>query len=281
MHPKNLHSSGYDLSKLALGYPLLLPYILKKNSVEDRIDFSDYNAVRTLNEALLATHYEISSSKIPSDFLIPPVPSRVDYIHHLEDLEQNSKVRVLDIGTGASLIYPLLGSAIYNWDCTAVEVNAVAIASARAQLEANPQFKKNITIVVQPDRGSIFKNVIHSNDYYHYTLCNPPFYSSEEEARKANAQKNRNLGISKHHRNFKGISNELWCNGGEALFIKRMIKESVLFKSQVQWFTCLVSQSEHIPKIYKQLAKIKAIHKTIPMTHGNKKTRFIAWQFPS
>jgi 23S rRNA (adenine1618-N6)-methyltransferase len=76
-----------------------------------------------------------------------------------------------------------------------------------------------------------------------------------------------------------GVSSELWCNGGEVLFIKRMIKESVHFKSQVGWFTTLVSQSEHLPKINKQLDKLKTTHKTIGMTLGNKKTRFVAWKF--
>ena len=36
--------------------------------------------------------------------------------------------------------------------------------------------------------------------------------------------------------NFGGSANELWCNGGELLFVKRMIKESVLYQNQVYWF---------------------------------------------
>ena len=79
--------------------------------------------------------------------------------------------------------------------------------------------------------------------------------------------------------NFGGESNELWCNGGEALFLKRMIKESADFKTQVGWFTSLISKKESLSKIYKQLDKLKAIYKVIPMSQGNKKSRFIAWKF--
>ena len=111
-------------------------------------------------------------------------------------------------------------------------------------------------------------------------LCNPPFFESEEKALKANQQKSKNLGIAETtNYNFGGQANELWCNGGEALFIKRMIKQSVVFKNQVNWFTCLVSKANNLPKIYKQLNKLQANHKTIEMEQGNKKTRFIAWQF--
>ena len=40
--------------------------------------------------------------------------------------------------------------------------------------------------------------------------------------------------------NFGGKANELWCNGGEALFIKRMIKQSLQHKNNVGVFTTLV-----------------------------------------
>lgn len=281
MHSKNLHASGYDLENLATLYTPLRPFILKKTSGESHIDFSNYKAVKILNEALLQVHYNIRSFGIPDSFLIPPVPSRADYIHHLAELTQKSTTRVLDIGTGASLIYPLLGSSIYNWKFKTVDVNPEAIKIATKQLVANPDLNGTIEIMLQPDRGCIFKNVLLDGEHYTFTMCNPPFYSSENEALKANNQKNRNLGISMNSRNFNGISNELWCNGGEALFIKRMIKESILFKTQVQWFTCLISKSSHLPKIYKQLEKSNATYKTIPMEHGKKKTRFVAWQFTS
>ena len=132
----------------------------------------------------------------------------------------------------------------------------------------------------QQDRGSIFKGMIKKGEYYHISLCNPPFHTSEEEANKATSRKLKNLGIRQDAAlNFGGQANELWCNGGEALFIKRMIKESVLFKTQVGYFTSLVSKKENLPKIYKQLTKLKASFKTIEMGQGNKKSRIIAWKF--
>ena len=79
--------------------------------------------------------------------------------------------------------------------------------------------------------------------------------------------------------NFEGQANELWCNGGEALFIKRLIKESVMFKDQVKVFTSLVAKADNLFKIEKQLKKAKANYHIISTTLGNKKSRYILWWF--
>jgi 23S rRNA (adenine1618-N6)-methyltransferase len=111
-------------------------------------------------------------------------------------------------------------------------------------------------------------------------MCNPPFHTSEEEATKGTMRKLKNLkkdgatGL-----NFGGQANELWCNGGESLFIKRMIKQSVTVKNQVDWFTTLVSKKENLPKIVKHLDKIKADYKVIDMAQGHKRSRIVAWRF--
>ena len=110
--------------------------------------------------------------------------------------------------------------------------------------------------------------------------CNPPFYASEAEATKAKLTKHKNLNIAtSQQRNFSGQANELWCNGGEALFIKRLIKESKQFSQQVGWFTCLVSRKHNLSKITKQLDKLKATHRIIPMEQGHKKSRCVVWKY--
>lgn len=77
------------------------------------VNFADPLAVKTLNKALLAHFYGVTHWDIPDGFLCPPVPGRADYVHHLADLlaDDNGGVvpkqaTVLDIGTGANLIYP-------------------------------------------------------------------------------------------------------------------------------------------------------------------------------
>ena len=65
------------------------------------------------------------SIEIPTDRLCPPVPGRLVYIDWLKtlidsntDKTSNDDVHILDIGVGTSCIYPLLGSAKYEWKFT-------------------------------------------------------------------------------------------------------------------------------------------------------------------
>lgn len=279
MHTNNKHRSGYDFEQLSDSFPQLADQIIVKENQEKSIDFSNPKSLKLLNAALLKMHYGVNYVLDLDNSLIAPVPGRVDYLHYLKELTNKKDSHVLDIGTGASLIYPLLGASEYGWSFKAVDIEKASIDNAQKQMEVNPHLKNLIEIKYQEDRGAIFRYVILPKEHYDFTMCNPPFYTSEEEAQKANFKKNVKLGLPKHSRNFLGNPNELWCNGGEALFIKRMIKESVQFKTQVSWFTTLVSQSEHLPKIYKQLDKLKASHKTIEMLQGKKKSRIVAWQF--
>ena len=71
------------------------------------IDFSDAMSVRHLNAALLQLHYGIKSWMVPSNYLVPPIPGRLDYILHMSDLLKSDKhknrdgvIKLLDIGTG-------------------------------------------------------------------------------------------------------------------------------------------------------------------------------------
>lgn len=101
-----------------------------------------------LNKALLAHYYGVANWDIPEGFLCPPVPGRADYLHHLADLLAEDRdgiipqqATVLDIGTGANLIYPLIGAHEYHWRFTGSEIGAEAFASARAIINANSGIK--------------------------------------------------------------------------------------------------------------------------------------------
>ncbi len=124
LHPRNLHRNRYDFELLISNCPELKQYIgINKHQIET-IDFSNPKAVKVLNKALLKTYYHIDFWSIPANYLCPPIPGRADYIHYIADLlaasnngtiPTESSILGLDIGTGANLIYPILGNAIYNW----------------------------------------------------------------------------------------------------------------------------------------------------------------------
>ncbi len=284
MHPENKHSKSYNFEELILSHSKLAKFVFTNEHNNRTIDFTNSEAVFHLNKAILLAHYNITDWRIPKGYLCPPIPGRADYIHYINDLlSENPTDKVmkgLDVGVGANCIYPILGSRIYNWKMVGCDISADAVEAARHNVSLTEALEKNLEIRHQDNNANIFEGIIKDDEYFDFTMCNPPFHSSEAEATKGTMRKLKNLKKEgKTGLNFGGQANELWCNGGEALFIKRMIKQSAVFKSQVGWFTTLVSKKENLPKIYKQLDKLKATHKSITMSQGNKKSRFVAWSF--
>jgi len=291
MHPRNLHHNSYDFKELIKSYPQLSNFVILNKYNLETIDFSSYESILALNKALLLHYYEVANWNIPANYLCPPIPGRADYIHYIADLinyeKSEKQIKGLDIGVGANCIYPILGTQIYNWQMVGADINENAVLSATNNIKTNEKLRSHITIRHQKNHANIFEGIIDKNEYYDFTMCNPPFHSSKEAASKGTLRKLINLhnldkpGPTKKEivLNFGGQANELWCNGGEALFIKRMIKQSSSFKNQVGWFTSLVSKKENLPKIYKQLDKLNTTRQTFLMEQGSKKSRLVAWKF--
>ncbi|MCK0156751.1 23S rRNA (adenine(1618)-N(6))-methyltransferase RlmF [Cellulophaga sp. F20128] len=284
MHIRNIHNNPYPFKELCSANPLLKNFVFVNNHNTSTLDFSNQQAVLELNRALLKWYYKVDLWSIPKGYLCPPIPGRADYIHHIADILKEGQlekpIKGLDIGVGANCIYPILGSQIYNWKMVGCDIDTQAVASAKQNVSNNVKLKTEIDIRQQGDKANIFEGIIRTDEYFSFTMCNPPFHASEAEANKGTIRKLKNLGIPINRElNFGGMANELWCNGGEALFLKRMIKESVSFKNRVHYFTSLVSKSEHLPKLEKQLTKLKATYFTVPMAQGHKKSRILVWKF--
>jgi 23S rRNA (adenine1618-N6)-methyltransferase len=291
LHPKNVHNQGYDFKALSRVEPTLSHFIKPNKFNSLSIDFSDPEAVKLLNTALLKYHYDISHWDIPSKNLCPAIPGRADYIHYLADLLKQTygvehiksdKIHVLDIGTGASCIYPILGQRIYQWRFTASDIDAESIANTNRIIANNSTLDSTITCRLQNDNNHVFINIIKTSDRFALTLCNPPFHQSLADAQSGTQRKWQNLGkkVKNSELNFSGQNAELWCPGGEVSFIRNMIKESKQFRTQVLWFTCLVSKKDNLSlvKLALKKANVRSI-KVVKMAQGQKISRFVAWSF--
>lgn len=293
LHPRNRHSGRYDFPKLIAGCPELAPFVILNPYGKQSIDFANPDAVRVFNRALLRQFYGIAYWDIPPGYLCPPIPGRADYLHGLADLlaEQHdggiprgNTIRVLDIGTGANCIYPLIGLHEYGWRFVGSDIDATALASARAILKAN-RLEKRIEIRQQRQPRQIFAGLIEPADRFDITLCNPPFHASEAEASSGSRRKWRNLGKVDPKRklpalNFGGQAAELWCEGGEAAFIGRLANESREVAQQVCWFSTLVSKGGNVRPLQARLATLGAQDvRVCEMAQGQKRSRFVAWTF--
>ncbi len=294
LHPRNKNRERYDLSALTTSIPELKSYIRPNKFGGESIDFSKPHAVKLLNKALLNYYYGIKYWEFPDKNLCPPIPGRADYIHHIADLlgENNSgtipvgdKITCLDVGIGASCIYPIIGVTEYGWRFIGSDIDPKSIASAQNIVNSNSSIKGKIECRLQKNPKNVFHGIINNEDKIELTICNPHFHSSIEDAQKVTRRKIKNLSgkkVKTPEVHLAGISNELICDGGEYKFIQNMIRESKKFSKNCYWFTSLVSKQSNLKGIYKLLEKIEAKQiKTIPMGTGNKSSRIVAWTFLS
>jgi 23S rRNA (adenine1618-N6)-methyltransferase len=293
LHPRNRHQGRYDFAAMISACPELQAFVIINPYGNQSIDFANPEAVRVFNRALLAQLYGIRHWDIPAGYLCPPVPGRADYLHGLADLlaeghggtiPRGGEVRVLDVGSGANCIYPLLGHVDYGWKFVGSDIDPTALAAAQTIVDAN-QLSAAIELRLQANRGKVFDGIIHPGERFALTLCNPPFHTSAEEAASGSRRKWKNLGKQDPGRklpalNFGGQSNELWCPGGELEFVRRMIEESRAFAQQVSWFSCLISKAGNLPLLEPALAKAGVLEKrVVNMSQGQKQSRFLAWTF--
>ncbi|MFT4602214.1 MAG: 23S rRNA (adenine1618-N6)-methyltransferase [Arenicella sp.] len=288
-HRRSKHHGRYDFKALCEANERLKPFVIRNEHGDDSVNFTDAEAVKQLNAALLCHFYGLKFWDIPEGYLCPPIPGRAEYIHQIADLiaddvSHKNKVTCLDIGVGANCIYPIIAASQYKWDCIGTDIDADALKNAEEIVYANDVLKKKVEIRLQTNIDNIFAGVIKKNERIDVTICNPPFYKSHEDALAATSRKNKNLHkgrVDDKSKNFGGMDGELFCEGGESKFISKMIKESEKYAKNCEWFTCLVSQESHLKKFHKVFKSVNTReYKVIPMTFGNKKSRILAWRFP-
>lgn len=296
LHPRSKHRERYDFKKLIVRVPELESFVKLNEYNDESIDFFDPKAVKLLNKALLKHFYKLEYWEIPTNYLCPPVPGRAEYIHHVADLlgsqylqsgknkiPKGNRIKCLDVGMGANCIYPIIGCTEYGWSFVGSDIDPVSIASASKIVEMNSALRGHVDCRLQGNAHHIFKGIIHDDEIFDVTICNPPFHASAADAQSGTIRKLSNL---KHKKitnpilNFGGMQNEIWCEGGEEMFTATMIQESKRFALSCFWFTTLVSKQATLTHAYKALKIAGALEvKTIPIRHGNKTSRILAWTF--
>lgn len=291
LHPRSQHRERYNFDALIKSSPELEGFVAPNKYGDDSVDFFNPDAVKALNKALLKHHYGVEFWEIPEHYLCPPIPGRADYIHNIADLlkgtgteiPKGEHIKGLDIGVGASCIYPIIGNYEYYWSFIGSDTNENAIVSAKDIEQRNSNLQSSLEIRRQEQSNAFFKGIIKPKERIDFTMCNPPFHASLEEAEKASLRKLKNLKgkrPSKALLNFGGQQNELWTKGGEARFVKDMIYESKHFGKQCFWFTSLISKEVNLKPTYKILQNVDATNvRTVEMGQGQKISRFIAWTF--
>lgn len=209
---------------------------------------------RSLTKALLARDFGLQLH-LPLDRLCPPVPIRWLYARWVQDLVESTRpgsidsstaVTGLDIGVGASCIYPLLicaakpESTMYGTD-----IDITNYQHAVHNVSLNEWDDRIKLAQTKSDAALIPLNLLNVKKL-DFTMCNPPFFATKDEALAT---------FSKEQQPFAactGADVEMVTPGGEVAYVRRMMQESFELQDKVQWYTV-------------QLGKLSSLHALVRM----------------
>lgn len=281
MHPRNIYKTPPDFKSLALEFPDFCKYLKQDITGKVTFNFKDVNALRTLSTILLKKDFGLDVD-IPTNKLIPTIPLRLNYLLWIEDLLSiiNSKENIygIDIGTGASCVYPLIGAKKFGWYMIGTDIDEDSIIDARSNVARNSL--DNQIQLLKVSGNTIFEeiNIDNSEKIYDFCMCNPPFFSTPQELNPFFKSRKTSRPIPKNA--FCASINEVVINGGEIEFISKIIEESVKFKNKIKIFTTMVGHKNSLPHLKSKLRNVDVTSfKQTEFCQGHTTRWGLAWTF--
>lgn len=244
---------------------------------------------RQLTRSLLRADFNLQLD-LPPDRLCPPVPVRWNYIRWIQDLLDTTSdtyserydgerdVVGLDIGTGASAIYPLLACASRpRWWMVGTDVDAHSLEYARKNVTANNLAKRiRITQSQTPEAPLIPPLDKLGVEELDFCMTNPPFYSSSEDMRASYGAK-----ASAPSAVCTGAANEMICADGDVGFVCRIVDESLRLRGRVQWYTAMLGKLGSLQAVVERLKAEGVGNWAVTCLQAGRKTRrwAVAWSF--
>lgn len=216
------------------------------------------------------------------------MPIRWNYIHWIQGLldstsgdfkddhDTNREVVGLDVGTGASAIFPLLACASRpSWRMYATDIDEQSLKNARDNINLN-SFSYHITTILTTNDANIIPLAKLGVDKLDVVIFNPPFYNNKADMDQGYENKERPAAAV-----MTGSNNELMAPGGDLGFVLRMLEESKVLKDKIQWYTVFVGKYSSV------LSALEAIKKAginnfavTTLTPGNRTRRWgVAWSY--
>ncbi|XP_041919858.1 RNA N6-adenosine-methyltransferase mettl16 [Alosa sapidissima] len=282
MHPRNRYKDKPpDFAYLASKYPEFQQHVQTNLIGRVTLNFKDPEAVRALTCTLLKEDFGLTI-QIPLERLIPTVPLRLNYIHWVEDLISDQGAcdgprRGIDIGTGASCIYPLLGATMNGWYFLATEVDDICFNYATKNVEQN-NLSDLIKVVKVPQKTLLMDALKEeSSIIYDFCMCNPPFFANQLEAKGVNSRNARRPPPSSVN---TGGETEIMAEGGELEFVKRIIHDSLQLKRRLRWYSCMLGKKCSLAPLKEELRKQGVTKVTHTEFYQGRTMRWaLAWSF--
>ncbi|EFO26532.1 hypothetical protein LOAG_01952 [Loa loa] len=294
MHPRNPYKDKPpDFSLLADKFVEFRSHCYVGSNGKLKMNFRDTNAVRILARTLLRSDFGLDVN-IPPDCLVPRIPQRLNYILFIDDLLKANGISEnavgIDIGTGASCVYALLGAKQFGWRFVATDADAFAVEIASQNVEKNGMTERIEVVRVPAD--CMIKNVVRSHPETEFTfcMCNPPFYEYDEFEEKFRYLRDNVLTNSgggsngavrpAPHSATVARSNELAVMGGEVAFVSRLIEDSFVLQNTVKLYTSMVGKKSSLVELRKKLGRCLSVRSTVTTLYQGKTHRWVlAWTF--
>lgn len=284
----NVEDTPVALERLSQSYPELKKFIsTNTNTGVSHFDFMSDESVRLYNQALLGDWFGIKID-LPSNHLCPTALSRTRYIRWIAELtkhcSRSQEVVGIDVGTGASCVYPLIGHAIYGWKFISSDVDEESLQWASKNVKLN-EWTNSITVVRAKkltEKDGHFnvieglldadaeRNVNGGPTYStaHFTMCNPPYFDSPEDK----YQRDDTVCVA--------TDGELAIAGGELEFVRQMIRESVAIGARIGWYTTLLGRKVNLKPLLRYLQTFPVLDVQHTTFIQGKNARWaIAWTF--
>lgn len=266
-----------------------------------------------LTRALIHSRFNLTLPSLPLDRLSPPVPNRWSYVRWISQKllpmlqSQNSYFattatpchRGMDIGTGASAIYPLLMIRDSpHFSMVATEIDPVSAESALTNVRANDLSQQIQILHVRPTRvqegletsdppmnGTVdtfrsggpiacaMEKLVSASSVprFDFVMTNPPFFDKEEALAPRADDRERSAMTE-----CEGM-----YPGGEEGFIMDMIRDSLVWRENIGWYTAMCGKKASFVRLKTILTHLLGPGhlQTMEFGPGHMTRWFLAWTF--
>ncbi|KAI9710826.1 MAG: hypothetical protein M1828_002024 [Chrysothrix sp. TS-e1954] len=254
-------------------------------------DFKDVETSLQMTKSTLKVYFDLVID-LPEDRLCPPVPVRHEYIRWLHglvdstasdfrdecDVDRDSRVVGVDIGTGASCIYPLLGCASRrSWRFLGTEVDSKSFEYAVRNVKSN-DLESRVKLVKVPQQDDLLPLEKWNLKNVDFAMCNPPFYKSEEYKHRSNEKKEMPPSAV-----CIGTDTEMVTPGGDLGFATRILQESQTHTHpfRAKWYTCMLGKLASVDTLVARIKEVGITNWAIGcLAPGNKTRRWVVgWSY--
>lgn len=280
MHPRNLYKDkAPNFKTLAEKYPDFAKCVFKDLKGKCHLDYKSPTSLRQLAIALLKEDFDLEV-EMPLNRLIPTIPLRLNYILWIEDILKeltDVKGKGIDIGTGATCVYPLLGCKKNNWEFLASEVDETNFTIAEKNIQKN-NMQEKIKVKKVSGKTALLELLEGNSDQFDFCMCNPPFFADHMDAQAIMSSRTDDRPEPSSI-NTASVGESI-TEGGEAEFIKKIIVESVDLQGRIKIFTSMIGKKTNIPLVKKELRDHKIPnYQTTEFCQGKTMRWGIAWTF--